>query len=449
MKIEQGKCMKKMRFLITGWLCAMVMLAATGVCAKDYGYIYITNPFVKKIPIAIPAFQSVTKSFAETEVTQKSTDLLTETLLFTSFFALVDRGSYLVDPKNPDLNPDRINFINWRVVNADLLVTGSVELSQDILQMDLRLFDTVKEQNLISKRYTGTQDQYRQMIRLFCSHVISHLTGKDSIFNTKIMFVSNATGNKELYMCDFDGYNVSQFTHNQNIALFPAWSRDGQWVAYTSYKSGRPDLYIRHIRENRGVVVAKEGINTTPAWVPNKFELAATQSYSGDQEIYLLTGDGKMIKRLTHNSGIDTSPTFSPDGKKMAFVSKRSGSPQIYIMDVDSNNTRRLTFEGNNNTQPDWSPSGDKIAYTSMESGQTNIRVINVDGSGLRQLTQNAGNNESASWSPDGNLLVFSSTREGKARIYVMTAFGTDQRRLLNLPGAQTNPKWSPRLGSN
>ena len=320
---------------------------------------------------------------------------------------------------------------------------------EGVVQMDLRLFDTVKEQSLISKRYTGTEGQYRQMIRLFCSHVILQLTNKESIFNTKIMFVSDGTGNKELYLCDFDGYNVEPFTEKQNIALFPSWSWDGRWVAYTSYKHGRPDLYIRHIRENRGAIVSKEGINTAPAWVPGKFQLAVTQSFSGDQEIYLLTGDGKMIKRLTHNRGIDTSPTFSPDGKSMAFVSKRSGSPQIYIKDINSGSTRRLTFQGNNNTQPDWSPNGDKICFTSMEGGRTDIMLINVDGSSQRQLTQNAGNNESASWSPDGNLIVFSSTREGKAKLYVMTAFGTDQRRLLNVPGAQTNPKWSPRLSVN
>ena len=437
------------RFAIICWLCLFSILLASSVFAADYDYIYITNPFLKKIPLAVPYFKTDLKNDQAVALGNNATDLLTETLLFTSYFKLVDRGSYLIDSKDSDLEPEQMNFSAWRVVGADLLITGKVELIDGVAQMDLRLFDTVNEQPLISKRYTGTEGQYRQMIRLFCGHVILYLTNKESIFNTKILFVSDQTGNKELYLCDFDGYNAEQMTFKQDLALFPSWSWDGRWVAYTSYKNGKPDLFIRNLKDNRGTIVAKEGINASPAWVPGKFQLALTQSFTGDQEIYLLTGDGKMIKRLTHNRGIDTSPTFSPDGKRMAFVSKRSGTPQIYIMDINSGQTRRLTFSGNNNTQPAWSPNGDKICFTAMEGGQTNIMMINVDGNSQRQLTQNAGNNESPSWSPDGNLIVFSSTREGKSKLYVMTAFGTDQRRLLNLPGAQTNPKWSPRLSMN
>ena len=208
------------------------------------------------------------------------------------------------------------------------------------------------------------------------------------------------------------------------------------------------DGIIKHVFEKRGYQILEKGTNISPAWVPNRLELAASLSYTGDPEIYLLTGTGKVIRRLTENRGIDVSPSWAPDGRQFAFVSKRSGTPQIYIQDLASGDTRRLTYEGKNNTQPSWSPRGDKIAYTAIEDGQINIRVIGVDGSGLRQLTINAGDNESPAWSPDGSLLVFSSTREGPSRIYVMNAFGTDQRRLLSLPGKQSEPKWSARLGN-
>ena len=440
---------KKRQLVMCFCVFCMMFAVILPTLGAEYDYIYITNPFLKKIPVAVPYFQTAAKSEKDTELAQKSTDLVVETLMFTSYFKLVDRDLYLLDDQFPGVDPDNVRYANWRTIGADLLITGSAAVNEGVLQLDIRLFDTVRGENLISKRYTGTEKQYREMVRLFCSHVVFHLTGKESIFNTKILFVSDSTGNKELFLCDFDGDNITQFTRNQDIALFPSWSWDGRWVAYTSYKNGQPDLFIRHIRENRGAVVTKPGINTTPAWVPNKFALAATQSFSGDPEIYMLTGDGKVIRQLTHSRDIDTSPTFSPDGKQMAFVSKRSGSPQIHIMTIDGGRTRRLTFSGNNNTQPDWSPAGDKICYTAMASGQTDIMVINSDGTGLRRLTENNGNNESASWSPDGNLIVFSSTREGRSKLYVMTAFGTDQRRLLDMPGAQTNPKWSPRLVPN
>jgi TolB protein len=308
--------------------------------------------------------------------------------------------------------------------------------------MELRLFDTFKGRRILGKKYSGKIGDQRRMILRFCSEVIQHLTGRRGVFASKIAFVSTGSGNKEIYSCEFDGYNPQQITRNHSITLFPAWSFNGRHLAYTSYKNGKPDIFIKNLAEPRETSIAKKGINITPAWVPGKFALAATLSFSGDQEIYLLTGTGKIIKRLTRMRGSDVSPTWSPDGQKLAYVSNRSGTPQIYIQDMVSGKARRLTYEGNYNTQPSWSPRGDKIAYSSLD-GMHNISVIDVDGQRPLQLTHNSGDNEAPSWSPDGSLIVFSSTREGPSRLYVMTAFGTDQRRLLKLSGEQTNPKWS------
>jgi len=411
---------------------------------QDYDYIDITNPFYRKIPIAVPVFKPVSDSPEETRISTTASDLFAETLDFTGYIKILDRAAFLIDSPS-DIVPPNINFQNWISIGAELLVTGGVFINDDLLEMELRLYDTLKGRMLVGKRYKGQKMDERRMIRRFCNEVIYSITGKKGIFDSKIAFVSNGSGNKEIYICEFDGYNPKQFTHKKKITFFPAWSSDGEWMAYTSYAKGKPDLYIEHLKEKRGWFVAKEGINSTPAWVPGKFELAASLSFSGDQEIYLLTGRGKIIKRLTRERGIDLSPDWSPDGKKMAFVSKRSGTPQIYIMDIDSGQVERLTFQGRYNTQPSWSPNGDKIAYSAMEDGRINIYVIGIDGKGLIQLTHDDGDNESPTWSPDGSLIAFSSTREGPSRIYVMTAYGTDQRRLLALPGEQTNPKWSPR----
>jgi TolB protein len=309
--------------------------------------------------------------------------------------------------------------------------------------MELRLFDTFKGQRILGKKYSGKTGDQRRIIHRFCSEVMQYLNGSNGVFASKIAFVSNGSGNKEIYSCEFDGYDPRQMTRNHSITLFPAWSSNGRYLAYTSYKQGKPDLFIKNLPEMQETSVDSKGLNITPAWVPGKFELAATLSFSGDQEIYLLTGSGKIIKRLTNMRGSDISPTWSPDGKKFAFVSNRSGNPQVYIQDMVSGKVRRLTYEGNYNTQPSWSPRGDKIAYASFGDDRHNIYVIDVEGRQPLQLTSEAGDNEAPSWSPDGSLIVFSSTREGPSRIYVMTASGTDQRRLLTLNGEQTNPKWS------
>jgi TolB protein len=429
------------------FLCILfIVFVYSSRAVAQYDYIDITNPFLCKIPVAIPVSNAIKGTEQEFEIARKSSDLLSELLDFTGYFQILDRESFLVDHRISGPVALNINFNNWITVGAELLIKGGVEINDDALKMELRLFDTVKQKMIVGKRYKGRINDLRNIMIRFADEIIFHLTGKRGIFTTRIAFISTGTGNKEIYICDFDGKNAERFTHHQTISLFPSWSWDAQWIAYTSYAKGKPDLYIRNINQNNSTIVSKKGINTAPAWIPGSLQLGATLSFSGDQEIYLLTEKGHIIKQLTQNDGIDISPSWAPDGKKFAFVSNRSGSPQIYIQQMDSGKVRRLTYEGNYNTQPAWSPTENKIAYTAMHGGEINIVVMTVDGSGPVQLTYNSGDNESPSWSPDGSLIVFSSTREGPSRLYVMTAFGTDQRRLLTLPGEQFQPEWSPGI---
>jgi TolB protein len=434
------------RIFIVICVLALGIAAVAPKTYARYDYIDITKPFLRKIPTAIPVFKAINRTGQESEIGKKGADILSEALDFTGYFTMLDRKAFLVDPQETDIVGAGINYKNWTVLGAELLVTSGVVVQDGILHMELRLFDTFQQKMLVGKKYTGAPEDLRKIMLRFAGEVIFYLTGNRGIFDSNIAFISTGTGKKEIYISDFDGHDVKRFTNHNSITLFPAWSGDGQWIAYTSYVKGKPDLYIQHVKQKRGFVVAREGINSFPAWVPGKFELAATLSFTGDQEIYLLSGEGKIIKQLTQSEGIDISPTWSPDGKQMAFVSRRAGSPQIYIKNADTGNVRRLTFQGNYNTQPAWSPLGDKIAFSSMDRTGINISIMGVDGSGPVRLTHNNKDNESPSWSPDGSMIAFSSTREGSSRIYVMTAFGTDQRRLLTLPGEQSNPKWSPSV---
>jgi len=432
------------RIVVAGVM--ILMLFPPQIKATEYDYIDISNPFLRKIPLAIPWFKDMSEANAGSILSVQLPDTLSETLAFTGYFKMLDRKSFLMDPKNPDIIATHINFRNWTAIGAELLITGGVWVTDGQMETELRLFDTFKEKLIIGKRYKGSIENTQGMIRRFCGEVMHHLTGHRGFFNSQIAFLSHREGNKEIFICDYDGSRPTRFTRHNSITLFPSWSSDGSWLAYTSYAKGKPNLYIRNIKENDVTTLSRKGIQITPSWFPGKFELAATLSFSGDQEIYLLTGGGKIIKRLTTSRGIDVEPTWSPDGKQMAFVSKRSGTPQIYIQNIASGRVRRLTFEGRYNTQPDWSPKGDKIAYSAMAGGNINIYTIDVDEGQFSQLTENQGDNEAPSWSPDGSLIAFTSNREGRSRIYVMTAFGTDQRRLIFLPGEQTNPKWSPNV---
>lgn len=432
--------------LITGGLTTVPLITG-GLSCYAMVYIDITSPKLRRIPTAVPLFKRLGQGEGHDELAKKLPDLLAQTIEFTGFFKILDRDSFLEDPQQASITQSGILFKNWTDVGAELLVKGGFEYQEDLLKVELRLFDTFSGRLMVGKRYTGHLRDHRRMIRRFSDDMIRLLTGHEGIFNTQIAFISSGTGEKEIYIADFDGHNPRQFTDTGNITLFPAWSTDGKWLAYTDYRRGKPDLYIRNLEQRRGTVTSFKGSSITPAWVPDQFALAASLSYEGNPSLYLLTGKGRIIKKLTTHWGIDVSPTWSPDGRELAFVSDRAGTPQIYVKSMETGKVRRVTFDGKYNTAPAWSPRGDLIAYSGMVRGQgTNIYVIAATGGDPVQLTRDTGNNESPTWSPDGTMIAFSSNREGPPRIYVMNSNGSNQRRLLVLAGGQTEPSWSPRL---
>ncbi len=368
---------------------------------------------------------------------------------------MIDRGAFLANPESMGIKKGDIQFKNWTVIGAEYLITGGVLISEDLLTIELRMFDTLKQNGVegLELGYTARLEDHslREIIHTYCAKVISQLFKVQSIFNSKIAFESKKNGVKEIFSCDFDGYAPKQITKHGSIAISPTWSTDRQWIAYTALVDEKWKLFIKNLVESRGSVIDQHRHIQNPVWMPNKFELAATLSESRSLTIYSMTGGGKIIEKLTDTNKtdalrIDVSPSWSPDGKKFAYVSNMHGGRQIFIKDPGTGQIQRLTNEGKQNESPCWSPKGNKIAYASWIDGQCNIHVIGVDGSGDMQLTHDSGDNESPSWSPDGNLIAFSSTREGMSKIYIMTATGTDQRRLLNLPGAQSNPRWSLNL---
>ncbi|NOX34291.1 MAG: Tol-Pal system beta propeller repeat protein TolB [Deltaproteobacteria bacterium] len=426
------------------FLPGCLFLYSVPVAAKDYNYINISNPFLRKTPVAVPEFKAFNGHAAEVRAGKKAWDILKDALNFTGYLKTMNPAAFLSHPAETGIQLGQINFRDWTGIGAELLITGGVIEAHGKVKLKLRLFDTFNAKLLVGKVYTGPRSQIRKMIHLFCSEISYQLTGKWGVFNSKIAFISTVKGKKEVFTCDFDGQNIKQITFHKSISLSPSWSFDGKWLAYVSYARGTPQIFIKNLKEKRGTIVNYKGMNISPDWMPGQLKLAAALSFSGDQEIYLLTITGEIIKRITKSWGIDVSPSFSPDGRKIVFSSKRAGTPQIYIKDIESERVQRLTFKGPNNTSPAFSPDGKKVAFVGIEKNNINIFVINIDSGMQVQLTMNEGDNEDPSWSPDGSMLVFTSTREGGiSRIFVMNASGSDPRRLLKLKGKQTQPAWS------
>ncbi|WP_022668214.1 Tol-Pal system beta propeller repeat protein TolB [Desulfospira joergensenii] len=451
-----------MKNLLTHHICCIILgslvfffCPAQDLYSKEVDYINIYNPFLNKTPIAVTRFKAFNGKDTEIRGGEKAENILKKALGFTGYLKVMDPAAFLSDPAQTGLQLGQINFRDWTGIGADLLVTGGIEEIQGKVKFKLRLFDTFNAKLLVGKIYTGPESQIRKMIHLFCSEISYKLTGKWGVFNSKLSFVSTVKGNKEIFTCEFDGFNIRQVTRHKSISLSPAWSDDGQWLAYVSYAKGKPDIYIKNLKTKRGTIINYKGMNISPDWMPGQMKLAAALSFSGAQEIYLLTQKGEIIKKISKSWGINVSPRFSPDGKRIAFTSNRAGTPQIYVKDLATGEARRVTFQGRYNTSPAWSPDGTRIAYVGIEKNRINLFMIKMDsdlssGIGIPiQLTRNQGDNEDPTWSPDGGLIAFSSNREGGvSRIFIMTAAGTDQRRLFSLKGKQTQPNWSGPISS-
>ncbi len=444
--INKGYCTQNMFSYIKYFIIVLgsISLYFTPLHAKDYDYINISNPFIKKTPIAVTQFKSFNGHALEIQDGRQAKDILIKALDFTGYLRTMNPAAFLSNPAQSGIQLGQVNFQDWTGIGAELLITGGIIETNGNVKLKLRLFDTFNTKLLVGKVYTGPRSQLKKMIYLFCSEISHRLTGKWGIFNSQIAFISTVKGKKEVFTCDFDGSNIKQLTFHKSICLSPSWSSDRKWLAYVSYARGNPQIFIKNIKEKRGAIVNYKGMNISPDWMPGKLKLAGALSFSGDQEIYLLTLKGEIIKRVTKSLGIDVSPSFSPDGKKIAFTSKRSGTPQIYIKNIETGSVQRLTFKGDNNTSPAWSPDGKKIAYVGIEKNAINIFVMDIDTKMPVQLTMNAGDNEDPSWSPDGSMLTFTSNRKtGVTRIFVMNLSGSDQRQLLRLKGRQSQPDWS------
>ncbi len=290
----------------------------------------------------------------------------------------------------------------------------------------------------------------RVIAHRFANEIITLLGGGiQGIGESRIYFVSNRTGNKEVWVMDYDGANQHRITRYNNLTLGPAVSPDGSKLAYTSYFSGNPNIYILSLDSGRQLTFHNLGphLNTAPSFSPDGNHMAFAASRGLDTEIYLGDAGGASPVQLTHERGVNISPAINPkNADQIAFVSGRSGPPQVYLMDSHGGNVRRVSGGGGDAVSPAWAPNGQYLAFSwtrGYAPGNYNIFVMDVSSGKLVQLTYGAGRNEHPSWSPDGRHIVFESDRSGKKRqIFTMLADGS-QVRALTSTGENFTPVWS------
>ena len=315
---------------------------------------------------------------------------------------------------------------------------------------------------VLAKTYHSSMDKIslRTLAHSFANDIIERLSGRPTMFHSKITFVGSHSGHKEIYVMDWDGFNRQQVSNHDSIALSPSWSPDGKNLAYTAYiyhpiiKSNNADLLLYNLKsQKRRLLSYRRGINSGATFLKNGKELLFTLSSNGVADIFKVNGQGQLLAKLTRgpSGALNVEPTVSPDGTKVAFTSDRTGSPMIYVMDISGKiSPKRLTYSGRNNASPAWSPDGSKITFSGYNKGHFDIFIINVDGTNLKRLTSvktirgRWASNEEPTFSPDGRYIMFSSNRTGNYQLYLIDLEGKNEKAITFDKHNYFKPRWSP-----
>jgi len=350
-------------------------------------------------------------------------------------------GLWLTDWGGPPVNANYLALGYTGTQNGQLILYGWL---YDVRQTDL------SSAQVFGKTYLGTMDANgaRQVAHDFAADILQKLGGVSSA-GTKIYFVSDRTGHKEIWSMDFDGSNQKQITSYGTITIMPTVSPDGSMIAFTTFPSGTNPVItvfstVAGIRK-LSFYNQRASMNATPEFTPDGKHIIYSSTAVGIAQLYMANLDGSGLRRLTDSNAIDVEPKVNPKtGAEMVFVSGRGAHPQIYRMNMDGTGVQRLTEGEGDAVNPAWSPDGQRIAFSwtkGYEPGNFNAFIMDVASRSFVQLTHGTGRNEHPTWSPDGVHIAFSSNRTGKQQIWTMLSDGT-QLKQLTTQGSNTAPSW-------
>jgi TolB protein len=421
---------KEMRFL----LGLILSLAAASAGAQLS--IEITGAGASRTPIAIVSFPG------EQNVGTSLTAIVRADLERSGLFRGLE-----VPPLAPHPNENSpINYGEWRSRLADALVVGSVAQNPDgRYEVRFRVYDVVKQAPLGAIAYLFTKDNARAAAHRIADYVYEKLTGEKGVFSTQIAYVVKRASTYELQIADADGERAQYLLRSNEPIISPVWSPDGRRIAYVSFESKKPVVYVHHLSENKRQVVASfRGSNSAPAWSPDGKTIAVVLSVEGGSQIYLINSDGSgPRRRISNSASIDTEPRYSTDGKWLYFTSDRGGSPQIYRMNATGGEAERVTFKGSYNVSPRPSPDGRVLAYVTREGGRFQVALLDLSNQQVQVITD-SDRDESPSFAPNGRMILLATVRGGRG---VLAAVSSDGRIRQNLPysgGDVREPAWGP-----
>ncbi len=362
-----------------------------------------------------------------------------------SFYPLVvpqQPSDFQPPSPNPGRRPPWLTDWSSPPANADYLAFGYAAAQNNQIILSSWLFDVrqpdVAGAQLLAKRYFGSVDENgaRKVAHEFACDIIVKF-GSECLLGSRIYFVSDRTGHKEIWSMDPDGSNQKQVTRYNNTCITPGVSPDGTKLAFTSFYKGNPSIVLFSLETGRQLSFYNPtaSLNATPNFTPDgKHIVFASTVNKAYTNIYMADPDGGNLKRISNTPKIEVEPKINPKSPNdMVFVSGRAGPQQIWRMNLDGTDVSMLTPNEGEASNPSWHPGGAIIAFSwtrGFAQGNFNIFLMDVASRHIDQLTHGAGRNENPNWAPDGRHLVFASNRNGKMQIFTMLADGTGVKQL-------------------
>jgi TolB protein len=450
---SRGMFLSSVLFIL---VCTGLLLSGASRASAQDWFKTGTGLGVSKARVAVADF--VGKTDAGQPFAAEFSDVVRADLDYSGILELVSKSFY---PLQMPSTPADLNTKAWTddPAAAQMLAFGNLTTTGNDMEIQA-WFNDVRDASrppVIGKVYRGvaTDPQVRIFAHQFADEIISTLSaGLPGIASTQIAFVSNRTGNKEIWAMDYDGENQHELTSLRTISLTPRWSPDASRIAFTCYAPPRagavstPQICMYSTLTNKLVTWPRfEGTNSSPAWSPDGSRIMFSSSMLGNPELFVIDSAGGRPKRITFSPGASTSPTWNPKtGQQVAFVSDHGALPQLYVMDADGSNSTKIDLADKGYViDPSWSPNGQLLAFSwRRPSGNFDLYVMDIATHDLVELTRDVGRNERPSWAPDGRHLIFESTRTGTRQIWSMLADGTDARQLTK-DGQNESPNWSPK----
>lgn len=400
-----------------------------------------------QLPITISAFKG------EEQSPHKISQIIAADLQRSGVFRLVDvsvSGNTVDEGTRPDLQ--RI-----RAGGAESLVAGSASrLADGRFDVRARLWDTVKGIDLGAQSIVASHSDLRFAAHRVSDWLYEKLTGEKGVASTRIAYVTKAMNNGSpkynLWVADADGESAHSALASSEPIISPAWSPSGLSLAYVSFESRKPVVYIHDIAAGKRRVVANfNGSNSAPAWSPDGQNLVVTLSQAGGSQIFSIPSVGGEPKILTKSSSIDTEATYAPDGRTLFFVSDRSGSPQIYRLNLQSGAVERISFSGNYNVSPAVSPDGKKLAFINRTGGAFKLMLQDLVTGSVTSLTD-TGADESPSFSANSKQIIYAtqilSAGRWQEALMMTTLDGRVKSKLTTPAGDIREPHWGGYQGA-